>query len=194
MSRADLIRKFMTWTWGPIDVERDVKPAFLAQGVKDEIWFWYDPKLNPGIIRGLIEHWEFPDQAGKVQRCVDITCAEQMPNEWQRLVCCKEMLHILDTKGTNTPEDIEQLIEKIILPPDLQDPFTDGAHANTDRVAVTFATAVLFPFAARQILMPVYEAGKLPLPAIADKMEIPLRSAALVMSDVWPEIHKLLIR
>jgi hypothetical protein len=37
------------------------------------------------------------------------------------------------------PEDIDKLVEKIILPSDLQDPFNDGIHALTDRVAITYA-------------------------------------------------------
>ena len=193
MSRSTLVKHFSTWARGPIDVEEHVKPELIALGVKDEIWFWADDKLNSGIIRGEIEHWEWPDNDGKITRCADITYASQMEHEWQRLVCCKEMLHILDPIGTNKPEDVEALVEKIILPADLQDPFSDGQHALTDRVAVTYATAILFPLAARSTLMPVYEQRKISLRRIADQMELPLRSAALVMSDVWLEIHELLV-
>lgn len=194
MSRSELIKKFATWTFGPIDIEDHVRPAFLGMGVKDKIWFWPDPKMNPAIIRGKIQHWEYKEsEDGPDVRCADITYAEQMPNEWQRLVCCKEMLHLLDETGTNTREDIEHLIEKVILPPDLQDPFNDGAHAVTDRVAITFATAVLFPYAAREVFMAKHSAGKFPLPQIADLMEVPVRSAALVMSDVWVDIYPLLL-
>jgi hypothetical protein len=56
-----------------------------------------------------------------------------------------------------------------------KDPFTDGEHANTDRVAVTFATAVLFPLAARETFMPKYTENKLTLVGIADQMELSLR-------------------
>lgn len=91
-----------------------------------------------------------------------------MENEWQRLVCCKEMLHILDPVGTRKPDDVEALVGKIILPADLQDPFTDGSHALADRVTI------------------------IDLVMIARAMEIPVRSAAIVMSDLWPEIHGLM--
>ena len=80
------------------------------------------------------------------------------------------------------PEDIERLVEKIVLPSDLQDPFSDGIHALTDRVAITYAAAVLFPFGARQILMEPFTDNKLSLAKIADMAELPPRYAALVMS------------
>jgi hypothetical protein len=115
-----------------------------------------------------------------------------MENEWQRLVCCKEMLHILDPVGTCKPDDVEALVGKIILPADLQDPFTDGSHALADRVTITYATAILFPIAARQIFLPLYNDKKIDLVMIARAMEIPVRSAAIVMSDLWPEIHGLM--
>jgi hypothetical protein len=197
MSVAALIKTFDQRGDLPIDVEKHVMPEFLKFGIKDEIYFWPDPKLNPGIIRGEIEHWEYPmhENDQHPRRCADITYAKQMPAEWQRLVCCKELLHILDPEETrvNKPEDINKLVEKIILPSDLQDPFSDGIHALTDRVAVTYAAAILFPFRAREILLPPYVDKKLSLQKIAELAEIPVRYAYAVMSEVWPEIHTMLI-
>jgi hypothetical protein len=83
-------------------------------------------------------------------------------------------------------------VEKIILPPDLQDPFSDGIHAMTDRAAVAYAVAILFPFGARNILLP-HVGTKFSLPKIAEMAEIPLRYTYAVMSDIWPEIHSILI-
>jgi hypothetical protein len=118
-----------------------------------------------------------------------------MPHEWQRLVCCKELLHILDSVETRVsrPEDIERLVEKIVLPADLQDPFTDGIHALTDRVAATYAAAILFPFGAREIVLKPFLERKLPLTRLADMAELPPRYVAIVMSEIWPEIHKMLV-
>jgi hypothetical protein len=90
------------------------------------------------------------------------------------------------------PEDVHRLIEKIILPPELQDPFNDGVHARTDRIALIYAVAVLFPFGARKILLPKYTTGELSVPQIANLAELPARYVAIVMSETWPEIHKIL--
>jgi hypothetical protein len=60
------------------------------------------------------------------------------------------------------------LVEKIILPPDMIDPITDGEHAASDRLAVLHAVAVLFPITAREILMPAYASKKLTPADISD--------------------------
>ena len=190
-----LIKTFSAWDRIPVDVEEHVKPEFLKLGVKDEIYFWSDPKLNPAIIRGEIEYWDWPQPDGKKVNVADITFAQQMDHEWRRLVCCKEMLHILDPVGirVTSPEDIDKLVEKIILPSDLQDPFSDGIHALTDRVAITYAAAILFPLGARALLIKPYMDGKLPLVKVAEMAELPVRYAAVVLSEVWPEIHEMLV-
>jgi len=196
MTVSALIQTFAQWEKVPIDIEDHVKPEFLKLGVKDEVYFWSDPKLNPGIIRGVIEHWEYPvGPSGPTKYCADITYAEQLPHDWQRLVCCKELLHILDPVETRhtKPEDIHRLIEKIILPVDLRDPLNDGIHANTDRVADAYATAVLFPLRAREILWKPYNEKKLLIPKIANLTELPVRYVALVMNELWPEIHERLV-
>jgi hypothetical protein len=189
-----LIKAASAWEFLPVDIEDHVKPELLNLGVVDEVWFWPDSKLNPSILRGSIEHYEVPFPDRPNQRWADITYAQQQEPEWQRLVCGKEVIHLVDPEGTRVAkqEDVDRLIEKIILPPDLQDPFNDGVHASTDRAAVIYATAVLFPFAARKILLPTYAEGRLSIPQIAELAEIPTRYAAIVMSDFWPEIHKML--
>lgn len=197
MSVSSLITACSVWDWLPIDIENHVRPEFLKLGVKDQVYFWPDPKLNPEIMRGEIEHWEYDEWSMRTEpvRVADITYSQQMPHDWQRLVCCKELLHILDPVHTRVtkPEEIEKLVEKIVLPSDLQDVFNDGIHALTDRVAITYAAAVLFPLAARQILLDRYSEGKLKIAEIAKIAELPPRYAAVVMSELWPSIHAILV-
>lgn len=196
MSIANLIKAFSVKALGPIDIWDHVKPEFEKLGVRDEIYFFADPKLDHTILRGKITSWSYPTGvAGRTNFVADITYADQQPNDWQRLVCCKEMMHIFDpieTRGGKA-EDVDRLVDKIILPRELQDPFSDGLHALTDRVAVYYATAILFPLAARETLMQAYEAGNLSLEDIAELMEIPLKYAFMVMSEAWPEVHALMI-
>ena len=193
---GEFVRKFSTVEMLPVDIDDHVEPAIRATGVKDEIYIFPDPKLNPGILRGEIKHWKFthPDHS-EDRRVADITYSEAQDHEWQRLVCCKELLHMLDPedKRVANPDDIHRLVERIILPPDMQDPFVDGPKVVADRVAVIYAVAVLFPLACRTALLPDFTAGKRTLRQIADDTELPIRYVATVMSEIWPEIHQLLI-
>ena len=117
-----------------------------------------------------------------------------MGHEMERLVCCKELLHILDQNymKVSTPSAVVDLIEKIILPPELVDPFADGIHTNSDRVAILHALAVLFPLSARAILLPPFKDGKLSAQKIAEIAELPVYYIQLVLNDGWLHIHKLL--
>ncbi len=199
----ELIRRFSVEELLPVDIENHVIPAMRALGVQEKIFIYPDPKLNPNVLRGDIKHWDYPfpteenptDATPMITvRCADITYSTQEPPDWQRLICCKELLHVLDPAFSRVAsrDQVERLIEKVILPPDLQDPFTDGIHAVSDRVAATYAAAVLFPMGARNILHP-HVGKRLKLEKVAEMAELPLRYVALVMSDFWPEIHECIV-
>lgn len=193
-----LIAKFVYVFSGRNDVaiepEDDVLKAILEFGCKDEVYFFPDPGMNPGIVRGFIEHYEYPVETEKV-RCALITYSAQMPHDWQRLVACKELLHILDPIEAcdKNEAEIEHLMSKIVLPPEMQDP-TDGYGVLTDRVMLAYAVAVLFPMGARTLYLKLMEAGQITLADIAEEVGIPFMYVQWVMSPVWPEYHERLVK
>lgn len=191
MTVAALIRKFADRYHLPVEVE-DVVQELRERGIKDEIYFFWDHQISTGSLSGFIQHWDYIID-GEPRRCADITYAKSN-NELERLVSTKEMLHILDPAYALVANDaeIEGLMEKIILPPDMVDLATDGIHALTDRVAVAQALAVLFPLAARQALLQPYKDKKISLEAIADRAELPPRYVAAVMSDTWEQTLAIL--
>jgi hypothetical protein len=192
MSAKALIRKFSELDYLPVDIAT-VVAELQSLGVKDEIHCFWDQNLDQTVLRGYIKHDEYPQPSGPPKQIAEISYAK-MGHEWERLVCCKELLHLLDPVDQRTwkAEDINRLVEKIILPPDLVDPILDGLHALVDRVAIAYAVATLFPFKAREILMPTYQAKKFTLADIEEMAELPRRYVAMVMSDAWVEIHKLI--
>jgi hypothetical protein len=195
MSVAKLIQKFSTREALPVPID-DVIAEIVARGIKDEIYPFWDVNLDMTILRGYITHYEYPANAnGQVRRVAQITYAK-MGHEWERLVCCKELLHVLDPERyrVSSAEAIIELVEKIALPADLVDSKTDGLPVLSDRVAMTEAAAVLFPLAAKNIIAPHYSDGTISLAEIADAAEIPVRYAALVMSDGWEKLHDLLVK
>ena len=197
MSVAGIIKEFDSRKSVPVDVN-EVLQALISRGIKDEIWFW-DADIDAKTLRGQLVHWdpaqdwEYPTDETQItkRRVADIYYAKNLTDDWQRLVCCKELLHILDPAGARaaTQEAVMRLTEKIVLPPDLQD-VTDGYATATDRVALLQATAVLFPLRARELFK---ADGTLSNAEIAKLVDIPSRYVAVVMSDSWPAIHKILI-
>jgi hypothetical protein len=190
----DLIRQFSTRTILPVQVE-DVAAALVAAGIADEIYYFWNIEMDTGVLKGAITHWEYPAGDGKTKRVVDIETARSLPLPEKRLVQCKELLHVLDpaTFQVNTREAAFGLVQKIIIPPEFQDPFTDGHLANSDRVAILHALAVLFPFACRELLMKPLAEGKLSLQQIAEFADLPVEYAAVVMSETWPTVHQMMI-
>lgn len=156
-----------------------------------ELYFW-EEDLNTDILKGRIENWEYPKD-GQIVNCIDIGYSKNLRKDWQRLVCCKELIHILDPIDCRvmTEEEFDRLCEKIVLPLDLQEPL-DGKPVWTDRLAVYQALAILFPWASRQLLLQPFKLEKISLEEIAASTDLPIRYVSLVMSSVWEVVHRSL--
>ena len=194
MSVPKLVSKF-TWSYQlPIEVKQ-VVAELRKLDVHDKIVYWRDPYLPADLMKGYITRWVEEDSSGDREYVSDIQFA-QSDEATERLVVCKELLHILDPENSRvrSEEELSHLIGRIILPPHLQDIFAnETSHVVTDRVAEIKAVAVLFPWNARMALVPNYKSGKVTLEQIAQRAKLPLVHTALVMNDVWLQIHKSLL-
>ena len=155
MNASDLIARFATVIELPVDVN-DVLDALKASGCEDDIEF-IGVDLDPDILQGKISiFWR---QNGVYDadptRCANIYYHRGHTLDWQRMICCKELVHVLDPAfaHTSTIGDIDKLAEKIGLPPEMQDPMNDGTAVNVDRLAEWRAAALLLPLAARNAFM-----------------------------------------
>jgi hypothetical protein len=88
-----VINEFSARTVAPVEVE-DIVAFIRRLGLKDEIYFFDDDKLNPGILWGTIVHWEYPLEGWTI-RAADIYVAGSLTPEEKRMVQAKELLHIL---------------------------------------------------------------------------------------------------
>jgi len=195
MSIATLIQKFSALEKVPVDVN-DVIAELRTRGIVDEVYF-FEPELNSYRLKGQLVHyekWDYPaSENGPIVRCADIYYARDLPRDWQRLVSCKEVLHILDPSGclARTEDEVKTLFEKISLPPDMQDPLNDGGAVNSDRVALFQAVAILFPYTVRNLLMPHFP-GTFTVQDIARMVDLPPRFVSFVMSSSWEVMHRIL--
>src|SRR5690606_15084289 len=118
------------------------------------------------------------------------------PKDWQRMICCKELLHLIDPHwaATREAQDIDQLADEIGLPPEMQDPLNEMATTNVDRVAELRAAAILLPFEARKVMLPYYEKGDLSINDIARQADMPRKYAGIVMHPAWDDIYATMTR
>lgn len=77
---------------------RDVRDYMVSGklAVKDRIMF-YGVELDVEVARALLHEYVEPATGILLEGpCADIYYDRRQPIEWQRLACCKELLHILD--------------------------------------------------------------------------------------------------
>lgn len=193
MSIYDIILEFSVRETAPVEVD-DVVDFIRRLGIKDHIFFFEDD-FDPGVLVGTINHWEYPDENGTIVRCVDIYTAKSLSDDERRFVQVKELLHIVEPEAyrANSLQEVKELIDKIVLPPDLVDFANDGVHANSDRVAILHAIAVMIPMAIRDLFMAPVRDGKVDHKFIADIVDVPVKYVAVVMSDFWSAIHTSMI-
>jgi hypothetical protein len=189
-----LIKEFSLRTVLPVDVN-DVVKFFQDKGVQDEIEF-IGVDLDPEILLGKAKRFTRRDSPyGDPILCTNVYYYRGAGKDLQRMICCKELLHIANPKRSQvkTPEEIHKQAEKIGLPPGMQDAFKDGPAVNVDRLAEYQAIAVLFPWAARNILLPFLKQGKLSIDDIARMADIPKRYISVAMADLWEVSYKSIL-
>jgi hypothetical protein len=191
MKSSDLITHFAGQVVLPIDVNA-VLSCIKDNGVERDVEF-IGVDYNTDILRGQIRiFYNHPAPYADPVVCANIYYDRSMPSEWQRFVCCKELFHLLDPfSATTTGEEIQALAESIGLMPEMQ---VDALDANIDRLAEFRALAVMFPFAARNLLLPKLNDESISIDDIARLADIPRRYAAFAMNERWGQVHELLLR
>ena len=59
----------------------------------------------------------------------------------------KELIHLFDTNeaATKTQEDLDHLMDRMAISPELQFQKNDGFKVEADKIATLYAIAILFP-------------------------------------------------
>lgn len=195
MEVHELIREFASRENLPVDVN-DVLKCLRDNGNEDNIEF-VGVDLDPDILQGAIKVFHIRNGVyAEPERWVNIYYHRGHTPDRQRMVSCKELVHLLDPLDayTRTPDAINRLADKIGLPPEQQDPMADGFATNVDRLAEFRAAAILLPKAVRDQLIEPYRRNALTLQDIARMADMPTRYVGIVMNDVWDDVHDILSR
>lgn len=188
---AELVRSFSGRTVLPVDVN-DIIPFLRENNIQDDIEF-VGVDFNTEILQGKIKRWTSRNAVyGDQIFYANIYYPRNVTLDWQRMICCKELLHLMEPHDwhVSAKEDILKLAQKIGLPREQQDAPGDGIHAMSDRVMEYIALAVLFPWAAREQLIVPFQADKLTLADIARLADIPHRYVGLLMHEMWDPVYK----
>ncbi len=191
MSLQRLLERFDPIKELPVEIP-DLRDAIMQIGFQNEIRFIPCDKMNPAQLRGVFYQFtRHPRPYADPEFWTLIIYSSQMSREWQRLVCAKELIHVMDgnAEKTKTPDELQGLIDKLIGPLSTEDFGLADVMAAKDKLAVYQALGVLFPDAARIDALKALQAGKT-REQIMQQASIPIQFASLVLADEWPDIKK----
>lgn len=196
MSVRNLIEHYANETRLHVRVRNIRDHMIKTLDIKDRVLF-VGVEIDVNVLRGFLHQYNEKEIKGSALRpmaCADIHYDRRQPIEWQRLVCCKELLHLMDPAGykTNTPEHVKEQIERIALPPGMESIKTDGMRVWGDRLADLQAVALLFPMEARRVL--VANADKIGPENIARLARLPEKYVRWVMSPQWDEMYPTILQ
>lgn len=184
MSAYRLVQSFEDRENFPVRLN-EVRDAVVQIGGADDITF-KAVDIQQNVLRGLCHRWRpLPRPYADAQDCIEILYAESLEPEWHRLVVTKELVHVLDRDihRTTTHAQFDDLIHRMARRPELRDPMT--WHEASDRVGLFQALGILFPFAARELILEKYNAGLISDELIAHRASIPLHYVSYLMSSDW---------
>jgi len=185
MNTKNLLSYFSAKTDLPIS-PNEVASKIVSYGISDGVKF-VGVSLDEKVVKGAGVYAE-PVVCTEVYYVINDT------TKWQRLVCCKELLHLFDTEGAKSASSahISDLISNMCLGSVSQGADDNIIQTFTDHAMVFYAMAILLPLRARELMMSDYKSGKLTVDTISDWADIPIEAVQIVMSDAWLGLYGIL--
>lgn len=173
----------------PIEIF-EVRDAIIQLNIQDNIILSAED-MDPANCRGAF--YQYTQQKavyGEPEFISLIVYSQHLTIPWQRMVCCKEMVHILDKQEgkTNKREEVIALADKLLGPLSSEDYGMADFMATTDKLALYQGLAILFPLAARSHAISKLKTGKT-IPEIADWASVPEPLIAFALEPSWPELR-----
>ena len=206
MSLSKLIDFFSTFSLLPVEIN-DVRDQIVELGVQDRIII-RPVDIDPLELMGLYYQYKSKKAPYESELCSLVLYSSRLPRDWQRVVCCKEMIHIMDAAAfrTSTEDRLFGLVDRLTRDGSIIDfmkslgsQFTSPSgftrtdlEAFKDIAALFQAVAVLTPQEVVEELQPAYRQGLISAQTIATQAQIPIEIVPRIMADDWPEVRNML--
>lgn len=184
-----LISEFATRNEVPVEIN-EIRDAVIKLGMQDQIVFIGRPVDLQKIWGAIYQYTTHSSSYAQPDLHTIIAYNTNLPVSWQRVVCCKELVHIFDRKEerTNTPEHVVELAEKILGPMSSEDFGFGDVMALKDKIALYQSLPLLFSNTARNAAITSIGEGRQTEKSVADAAALPLPLVKLMLSDEWPGI------
>lgn len=185
-----LIEEFASVEALPVEIE-EIQAAIISLGVQDRIILCADPTMDTRRLRGLFVRYRYrPVVYGDPENITLIAFSSSETRAWQRVICCKEMIHIFDddVERTNTLDELDGLIKRLLGPLSSDQVSICDLMAAKDRLALYQAVPLLFPSAAREKALRAIASGSGTFEQIVEGSCLPSELVRLVLTDDWPKL------
>lgn len=177
----------------PVEIDEIVQ-AIVHLGFQDEVYL-FPVQSDPSELRGAIRQFRYnPGVYAAPQSVTHVVYTTQVPVDWQRVICAKELVHIFDRKAekTDTPDEVSELIEKILGPLSTEDYGFADLQAAADRLALYQCLPLLFPPAALERAKAAIDSDRMTVDQVAEAACIPIGFVRLMLSDDWEKLNGFL--
>lgn len=186
----ELVENFANQTDLPVEIQEIVE-CIQKLGLQDEIYL-FPVDSDPTKFRGVFK--QFRIRGGVYaddQWVTHIAYTKNVPLEWQRVICAKELVHLFDphTAQTDTEEEVSQLLDKLVGPLSTEDYGFADLQAVKDRLALYQCLPLLLPAASLEIARKAVKDGTLTPAEVADRAVIPIEFANLMLSEHWEGLN-----
>jgi hypothetical protein len=198
MSIGKVVRHFEGIGKAPIDIGEVI--ALVRQMCPDEIIKVRGVDVDPHRLKGNCYRYKIPPPVGSVlmpTKVSMIVYSTRMHSYEQRLVCCKEIVHIVnpDPVVTSTAAELVHLAEKVstqlILRPGQITP--NDLQVFLDQLAKWYALAILFPFGLREELLANRAANEIDRVKLAEALELPVEYIGAILSPSWVQMRESIL-
>ncbi len=194
MAFKEILAAFENSDTLPVDLAK-VSQLIIDQGIQDEIEF-IGVDIDTGVIRGYLHRFRYRKSSyGDPINAANIYYGRDQGLEWVNMVCAKELIHLMDTgNAIGSKEQFDQLVERLVLPRDLDILLEDPSHVRMDRMGDLVAAALLLPRSARELFVGPFNRKELTEEDIAKFAVMPARYVRAVMSSRWEKTYEALLQ
>lgn len=194
MSFSDLYQHVAALGHAPIRVTKDIVPKVIEITSQDRVYFTpvdLDREVSLGHIK---QYRESQGVYGEPLWISDIRYAADLNICWKRFVCCKELMHVFDSKAeqSDTSDKFRKLLSELESPPLLEQ--ASEMYFSENRTKWK-ALAVLCPLPVRDSILKRREAGALPADYdVALELRIPEVVVTTILGDDFVKVVEFLTK
>jgi hypothetical protein len=175
----------------PVEVE-EISAAIIREGCQDTIYFKGIDEEDPAQIHGAF--WQYVRRPG-VYADPEFVALIPYNNRdtvaWQRVTCCKEMVHLFDSdlERTDKSDEVVDLIGRLLSRLSTDDFGVVDLMASKDKLALYYCLPLLLPKAALLVARDAVKAGTLTVKKVAEDACMPIGLVRLMLNEEWDTLN-----